>query len=137
MTFTGSSAEHQVAMDAKKPFGNGSALSPKELVVSGLCGCTGMDVVGLLKKHGQTIETFEITAEVVMTEKGYPMVFVAIDLLFKLKGAIEPRLLLESVQLSQSKYCGISAMLSKAVPINYRIELNGENIGMGRANFEA
>jgi putative redox protein len=136
MKLVGSVSDHQVQMDAKKPFGGDSAMSPKELVVSGLCGCTAMDVVGLMKKHKQTIESFEIRADVATTEKGHPNVFTKIDLLFKLKGAIEPAILLESVHLSQSKYCGVSAMLSKAVPINYRVELNGKEIGTGTANFD-
>lgn len=135
MKFVSSVSEHQVHMDAKKPFGGESALSPKELVVSGLCGCTAMDVVGLMQKHQQTIEAFEIRADVATTEKGHPNVFTNIDLLFKLKGAIAPAILLESIHLSQSKYCGVSAMLSKASPINYRVELNGKEIGTGTANF--
>lgn len=135
MEFTGADSEHQVQMDAKKPFGAGSSMSPKELVVSGLCGCTAMDVVGLMKKHKQTVAEFEIIADVAMTEKGHPIVFTGIELAFKLKGAIEPSILLESIHLSQSKFCGVSAMLSKAVSINYRVELNGEEIGTGKANF--
>lgn len=135
MKFVGADSEHQVQMDAKKPFGADSAMSPKELVVSGLCGCTAMDVVGLMKKHKQTIEEFEVLADVAMTEKGHPMVFTSIELLFNLKGAIEPAILLESIHQSQSKFCGVSAMLSKAVPISYRVKLNGEEIGNGTANF--
>lgn len=135
MQFVGADSEHQVQMDAKKPFGAGTALSPKELVVSGLCGCTAMDVVGLMKKHKQPIDAFEVIADVTMTEKGHPIVFTGIELLFKIKGAIEPAILLESISLSQSKFCGVSAMLSQVVPIVYRVELNGTEIGSGKANF--
>lgn len=137
MEFIGANLEHQVQMDAKKPFGAGSSMSPKELVVSGLCGCTAMDVVGLMKKHKQTVAEFEVLADVAVTEKGHPVVFTGIELTFKLKGAIEPAILLESIQLSQTKYCGVSAMLAKAVPISYRVELNSEEIGTGKADFGA
>ncbi len=43
---------------------------------------------------------------------------------------------LESVALSQTKYCSVSAMVSRAVPISYTVELNGEKIGAGRADFK-
>ncbi len=135
MKFTGTDSKHPVSMDAKKPFGAESAMSPKDLVICGLCGCTAMDVVGLMKKHKQTIEEFEVTADVTMTEKVHPLVFERIELLFTLKGAIEPAILLESILLSQSKFCGVSAMLSKAVPIHYSVSLNGETIGSGKADF--
>jgi len=135
MKFTGTDAKHPVSMDAKKPFGAESAISPKDLVICGLCGCTAMDVVGLMKKHKQTIEEFEVTADVTMTEKVHPLVFERIELLFRLKGAIEPAILLESIHLSQSKFCGVSAMLSKSVPIQYSVFLNGEKIGAGNADF--
>lgn len=135
MKFTGTDSKHPVSMDAKKPFGAESAMSPKDLVICGLCGCTAMDVVGLMKKHKQSIEEFEIIADVTLTEKVHPLVFQRIELLFKLKGAIEPAILLDSIQLSQTKFCGVSAMLSKAVPIYYSVSLNGESIGSGKADF--
>lgn len=137
MKFDGDNSEYHVLMDAKKPFGAGSALTPKELVVQGLCGCTGMDVIGLMRKHKQTVESFVVTADVSMNESGHPIVFTAIDLQFKLKGKIDAAILLESVSLSQRKFCGVSAMLAKAVPIHYRVELNGEEIGIGKADFGA
>lgn len=135
MKFTGTDSKHLVSMDAKKPFGAESAMSPKDLVICGLCGCTAMDVVGLMKKHKQTIQEFEVIADVTVTEKVYPLVFERVKLLFKLKGEIEPAILLESIRLSQTKFCGVSAMLSKAVPIHYSVSLNGEIIGSGNADF--
>lgn len=135
MKFDGDNSEYHVLMDAKKPFGSGSAMTPKELVVQGLCGCTGMDVIGLMRKHKQTVEEFAVTADVSMSESGHPVVFTSIELQYKLKGAIEAGVLLESVNLSQRKFCGVSAMLAKAVPIHYRVELNGEVIGSGKADF--
>lgn len=137
MKFIGDNAEYHVPMDAKKPFGSGSAMTPKELVVQGLCGCTGMDVIGLLRKNKQSVNTFAITADVTMSQSGHPVVFTAINLVFKLKGAIDPTILMESVTLSQKKFCGVSAMLAKAVPIHFRVELNGEEIGTGTADFSA
>jgi putative redox protein len=135
MKFVCTDSTHDVPMDAKKPFGSESAMSPKDLVVAGLCGCTAMDVVGLLKKHKATVTEFEIDADVTASTTGHPVVFSEIQLLFRLQGTIDPDVLLESIRLSQSKYCGVSAMLSRAVPIVYQVKLNGQKIGEGRADF--
>jgi putative redox protein len=129
MKFTSHANDHTVAMDTKAPIGTDSALTPKQLVVAGLAGCTAMDVVALLKKHKQVIESFEIDAEVEKSSGGYPEVFTSAVLVFRLKGEIQAEKAIEAVTLSQTKYCGVSAMLSKAFPIRYRIELNGKIIG--------
>lgn len=136
MKFVGIADGHETSMDANKPFGGGSAATPKDLLVLSVCGCTGMDVVGLLKKHKQPFEEFGIEADVTKSEGVHPAVFTRMNLTFRLRGAIDPSILIEAVQLSQTKYCGVSAMLSLAVPIEYRIELNGEEVGKGKAKFE-
>lgn len=125
---------HEVGMDAKPPIGSDSALTPKQLVVSGLAGCTAMDVVALLKKYKQPLESFEIDAEIEKSTGGYPEVFTKAVLTFRFKGALDESRVKEAVTLSQTKYCGVSAMLAKAFPILYRIEINGTQVGgEGRA----
>ena len=95
-----------------------------------------MDVVALLKKHKQSFETFEIDMEVETTASGHPSVFTAAQLNFRATGPIDPKIFLESIHLSQTKYCGVSAMLSKAFPITYQVFLNSELIGQGKADFQ-
>ena len=58
-------------------------------------------------------------------------------LVFKIKGALNAAKIMEAVTLSQTKYCSVSAMVSKAVPITYTVELNEKNIGSGQANFKS
>jgi putative redox protein len=125
-----------VAMDSKAPLGHGSAMTPKELVVAGMGGCTAMDVIALLKKHKQPVQSFAIDLEVDSSQGSHPTVFTEARLIFQATGPIDPNILIESVQLSQSKYCGVSAMLSKAFPIRYIVHLNGEKIYAGQAHFE-
>lgn len=136
MAFTGNAAGHEVPMDAKSPIGKGAAPTPKELVALGLGGCTAMDVIALLKKHKQPPTAFETRVNVTTSTGKNPAVFENAEVLFVVEGAVEPSLLLESVELSQTKYCGVSAMLLKAFPITYRVELNGAEIGRGEARFE-
>lgn len=135
MGFSAETGGHNVSMDAKAPIGGGKSLTPKELVVAGLCGCTGMDVVALLKKHKQPADSLSIEADVTPREGGHPAVFEEVRLRFDVKGAVEPATLLEAVRLSQTKFCGVSAMLSRAFPIFYEVRLNSELIGSGQAEF--
>jgi len=135
MTFAASDGTHEVVMDTRSPTGSDAALSPKQLVLAGLAGCTAMDVVALLKKHQQPLESLEVDTEVDKSSGGYPEVFTAARLIFRLRGQLDAARVLEAVQLSQTKYCGVSAMLSKAFPIHYVIELNGQEVGRGEAQF--
>ena len=136
MAFEATADGKSVLMDAKAPIGKGAAQTPKELVLDGLGGCTAMDVVALLKKHKQTFESFEVSVEVDTTKSGQPVVFTRAMIIFNVVGGIAPQVLLESVRLSQTKYCGVSAMLAKAFPIEYVVMLNTEEIGRGFADFK-
>lgn len=106
---------HSIAMDTKAPLGTDTAMTPKQLVLAGLCGCTAMDVLSLLKKNKEPLETFEIEAEATLTS-GHPVAFAEIQLKFRIMGAVNPEKALEAVKLSQTKFCGVSAMLSKGYP---------------------
>lgn len=136
MEFEGAAGQHVVHMDAKSPIGKDSAATPKELVAIGLGGCTAMDVIALLKKYKQPPRSFQIDVEVQSSSTGHPSVFEKALLKFVVNGEVDADKLIESVSLSQTKYCGVSAMLSKALPIEYKVVLNGVEIGAGVANFE-
>lgn len=135
MKFEAAADGNILSMDAKAPIGMNSAMTPKELVAVGLAGCTAMDVVALLKKHKQNYKTFDVDVDVAMSNAGHPIVFSNVTLNFKATGEILPNVFLDAVNLSQTKYCGVSAMLAKALPIQYVVTLNGEKIGEGKADF--
>ncbi|MBK9294218.1 MAG: OsmC family protein [Oligoflexia bacterium] len=135
MKLTGVSGEHSVLLDSKRPLGDDAGMTPKEMVGIGLCGCTAMDVVALMKKHKQPLEALEVSADIESSEGGHPVVFKKINLTFDLKGNLDKQKVIESVQLSQTKFCGVSAMISKAAPISYKVILNGEPLAEGEAKF--
>ncbi len=135
MKFEGHADGNIVIMDAKSPVGTASGMTPKELVACGLGGCMAMDVVGLLKKHRQSFESLTVDLDITTTTGVYPAVFTGVTLNVNATGNVEPQILLEAVQLSQTKYCGVSAMLSQAFPIHYIVILNGDRIGQGQAQF--
>jgi putative redox protein len=134
MRFSATDGNKIVEMDTQAPVGDGSALSPKQLLLAAVCGCSAMDVAGLLRKNKQTVDSFHIEADAPVTE-GYPAIFSLIQLDYFLQGTIDREQAIEAVRLSQTKYCGVSAMVAKACPIRYRIHLNGHQIGEGRASF--
>lgn len=135
MRFTAEVENHSVPMDTKPPIGDDTGITPKQMLIAAICGCTGMDVVSLLKKYNQPLSKFEIEAEASVTEGIHPVVFKDVRLVFKLEGSLEKEKVLEAITLSQTKYCSVSAMLSKSFPIRYTVQLNSESIGAGSAQF--
>ncbi len=134
LQFTGSAGEHQMLMDTVAPLGSDSAASPKQVLLMAICGCSGMDVISLLKKYKQTVESFSIFPDATAVET-QPKVFNDLHLTFELKGEIDPKLALEAVKLSMTKYCSVSAMVSKVTKITYAVEVNGNAAGEGAADF--
>jgi len=135
MAFNCEAGNNSFRIDAKAPLGQESGPTPKELLAFAVSGCTAMDVAALMKKHKQPLESFAVEADVKMKEGSQPAVFEQIDLTFALTGPLDKEKVIEAVRLSQTKYCGVSAMVVKACPISYKIVLNGEEIGRGEAAF--
>lgn len=136
MEFLATAAGHTVSMDAKSPIGKDKYMTPKEMVLAGLGGCTAMDVVALMKKHKQSYTSFEVEVEAQLSTVGMPKVFTDASIVFRMVGPVDPEILKTSITLSQTKYCGVSAMLAKAFPIKYEIYLNNEKIFEGQSHFE-
>jgi putative redox protein len=135
MKFSAKSEGNSLMMDAKAPIGTNTAMTPKDLVAAGLGGCTAMDVIALLKKHKQACKALDVDVEITTSTAGQPVVFTGATITFSAIGDVDRAILLDAVHLSQTKYCGISAMLAKAFPINYEVNLNGEKVGDGKADF--
>lgn len=129
--------DHHQFTDVKKEFaGKDRGPNPKEYVLAGLCGCAGMDVVSLMKKFKVNYDEFSVSAESELT-KNHPSIFSEIKINFIVKGEnMDAELIKKAVDLSMTKYCGVSAMLSKAVKINYELHINNEVAANGVANFE-
>ncbi|HPT79295.1 MAG TPA: OsmC family protein [Candidatus Atribacteria bacterium] len=101
--------------------------SPKKLLLAGLIGCTGIDVVSILKKMQVEPESLAIEAEAESSNE-HPKVYTSIKLTFKFTGDNLPIDKLEkAVSLSQEKYCGVAAMLKKTAPIEYKVVVQGKN----------
>ncbi len=122
-------AGHKYTLDAPiSAGGEDLGPSPKGLLLSGLIGCTGVDISLILEKMRSTYEDLQITAEAEVTEE-YPQVFQDIFLTYAFTcKKPDPKKIIQAVELSLGKYCGVSAMLAKNSPIHHQIYINGEKI---------
>jgi putative redox protein len=116
-------SNHWVTIDSKKEFGSDAAAHPMELVLLALGSCSGCDVVSILKKKQVPLTGFEIHIDAERAET-YPKAFTKIHLEYVFYGKeLNPVHLKRVIDLSQEKYCPVSAMLKPLVPIttSYRI----------------
>jgi putative redox protein len=112
------SSGHAIVLDTSA---EKTANSPMELVLIALCGCTGSDVVGILRKKREPFTGLEVHATGGRAE-GYPAVYTSIHLTYKVRGRVSQKAMEDAVHLSKDKYCSVSAMLEKTAKITYAIE---------------
>jgi putative redox protein len=113
---------HEFVLDSSSDSGGGdSGPRPKGLLLSGLLGCTGMDIVSILRKMRVEGFEFELAAEADSSEDP-PVVFTAVRLVYLFRGRDLPHDKIErAVALSQERYCGVSAMLRRVAPLTWEI----------------
>ncbi len=116
---------HTYTLDAPESAGGeGRGPSPKGLLLSGLIGCTGIDVCLILKKMRVEYQDFEIAAETELTDED-PKVFKKIVLSYHITGnPDDAKKIKRAVSLSMDSYCGVSAMLEKNSRIIPEIYIN-------------
>ncbi|WP_136798643.1 MULTISPECIES: OsmC family protein [Desulfosediminicola] len=122
MAFDSKVGPHSVITDAPVEAGGGdTAASPKKLMMVSLAGCTGVDVVEILKKMRVDFEDLVITVEAELTDE-VPSVYSAMHIIYEFKGQNLPEdKLKRAVELSQEKYCGVSMMYKKIMDITWEI----------------
>lgn len=123
MAFTSQIGDHQVRMDASAEHGGMNlGPSPKKLMLLSLAGCTGIDVVMLLDKMKASFSDFSIDIDAVLTDE-HPKIYKEVTILYKIrmKESEHPKME-KAVQLSQEKYCGVSAMFKAFAQVSHHIE---------------
>lgn len=113
---------HVVSMDAVPPEGDGSAARPRETLLVALAGCAAMDVASILRKKRQRAERYEVVVSAESAAE-HPRVYTQITMEHRVDGDVDPEALRRAVELSATRYCPVSAMLSKAVVIEHRYRL--------------
>ncbi len=117
-------SNHWVVMDGPETFGGSLAGSrPMELILMGLGGCTGMDVVSILQKKRVNLKDFKVEIEA-ETAPEHPKVYTKIWVKFLFYGkGIREEDVKRAIDLSKDKYCSVSAMLKPTVEIFYDYEI--------------
>jgi len=113
---------HKLRVDADPAFGGtNSGPRPKSLLLAGLAGCTGMDVVSILGKMRMPFDSFAVEVDADTAEE-HPKVYTRVHLRYIFSGAALDRAKIEkAVRLSMDTYCGVTATLRHTADIDYEI----------------
>ena len=121
MQFVGEAdSGHAIVMDGDLEVGgNDTGLRPMELLLIGAGGCSGMDVISILRKKKQDVTALEINVNGTKADE-HPKKYTSIDIEFVVTGRnILEEAVKKSVQLSMEKYCSVKANLEGTSKINY------------------
>jgi putative redox protein len=99
------------------------APTPMELLLVAVGGCTGADVVSILRKKRQRVTGYEIEVRGVRRDE-HPRIYTRIDVIHRVTGrGVDPKAVASAVELSETKYCSVSAMLAATAEIASTIEI--------------
>jgi putative redox protein len=125
---------HTIIMDApEKVGGEDNGPIPKPFILTALSGCTGMDIVAILRKAEKEVDDFDLKVIGEISTRA-PIEYTAIHVIYNFKGKSENmEAALQAVNDSQKKYCGVSNMLKKVLPVTWDIFYNGSQIFSNKA----
>lgn len=112
---------HLVALDSDRAAN--TAPGAMELLLVALGACTATDIVSILAKMRQKLDSLEVEVSGERAEEP-PRVWTKLEIVFKLRGILDESAVQRAVQLSEEKYCSVAATLRKTAPISYRIEID-------------
>jgi putative redox protein len=120
---------HTIIMDApERVGGEDHGPIPKPFVLTALSGCTGMDIVSILRQQGKELKdlNIKVTGEL---SKQKPIEYLSMHILYDFRGdELYKEAALDAVTVSQEKYCGVSHMLRKAIPVTWEVNYNGAKL---------
>lgn len=125
MAFEAEIGSHKITIDADVEVGGDNlGPKPKPLMLVALAGCTGMDVVSLMRKMRVKFDKFNIRVDADLTEE-HPKHYIRMHIIYEVFGKdLTYDKIQHAVELSQDKYCGVSAMYRDVLELTYKIKLN-------------
>ncbi len=122
LAFSIESDGNQVIADSHIDAGEkSSGISPKKLLLGSLGSCTAVDIVIIARKMRMNLKSLKIEVEGDLSDT-HPKVYETIVLKYIFKGeGLNRDSLIKAIELSQNKYCGVTAMLKKSVDIKYEV----------------
>ena len=126
LVFEGHIQGKSVIVDGAKGHGDEvQGPSPKRLLLLSLAGCTAMDVITILRKARIEVSGFTVRVVGDVREE-HPRVYAHMKIVYELKGKdleASREKIINAINLSQDKYCGVSAMIRKSAPIEWELKL--------------
>jgi putative redox protein len=128
---------HTIVMDGpEKVGGEDNGPIPKPFVLTALAGCTGMDIAAILRRADKKPDELDMKV-IGEISKRAPIEYIAIHVIYDFKGTEENKeAALNAVTDSQEKYCGVSSMLKKALPVTWEVNYNGVQIFSNKLEAE-
>lgn len=123
MEFAATVNGHEIILDAEEAFGGKDAgPRPKPLLLAALAGCSGMDVVSILKKMKEPVSWFNMRVEGWLGEE-HPKTYERVKIVYEFKAAdgLKDQNVRKAIELSRERYCGVNAMLRKAAAMEYEV----------------
>ncbi len=124
MAFEADMDGHKIVIDATPDVG-GKDLGPrpKPFMLLALAGCTGMDVISILKKMGQEVTWFNVRVESDQTEE-HPKHYKNFHIVYEFKASddLNRNKVDKAITLSQDRYCGVSEVLKKAADVTHQVD---------------
>lgn len=111
---------HAITIDSDRT--SNKAPGPMELVLMALGACTATDIVSILKKKRQKLEGLEVICSGERASEP-PTVWIKLEILYRLRGSLEEAAVKRAIELSEQKYCSVSAMLQKTATLTWRHEI--------------
>jgi len=96
--------------------------SPMEMLLGALGACTSVDVILILGKKRLKVTSLEVSVSGERASQP-PAVWTKIEMVYHLSGNLEEKAVRDAIELSQTKYCSVAAMLGKTAKISYRYKL--------------
>ena len=116
---------HQAHLDGSEAIGGeGKGFRPMQMLLVGLGACTSMDVISVLNKQKQEMDSYHVDVQGLRTSEGIPAVFEHIHVLFKVNGPVLEAKLARAIFLSMTKYCSVTRMLEGTAKITSAYILN-------------
>jgi putative redox protein len=111
---------HAVAIDSDRD--SNKAPGPMELVLLALGACTATDIVIILGKKRQKLESLEVICSGERAAEP-PTVWTKLEIVYRLRGQLEEGAVQHAIELSEEKYCSVAAMMKKTAKVTWRYEL--------------
>src|ERR1700724_4339462 len=111
---------HAMAMDSDRE--SNKAPGPTEVLLMALGACTATDVVIVLQKKRQKLESLEVICAGERAAEP-PAVWTKLEVLYRLRGELDESAVKHAIELSEEKYCSVSAMLRKTATLSWRFEI--------------